>query len=84
MHVYGVVINVKQIGLLSNFKPENVEDLKNVIKVFDKLKICNGSVITKKYAEIKSKFGPQFVESNGQWRHRNCTVILNNSTNERY
>jgi len=83
MHVYGVVINIEEIGLFNNFKPEKIEDLKNVLILFDKLKICNGSVLTKKYAEIKSTFGPQFVELYGQWRHRNCTIILNNNTNKR-
>jgi len=65
-----MVINIEEIGLLSNFKLENVEDLKNIIMLFDKLKICNGSALIKKYAGIKSKFGHQFVESYGQWRHQ--------------
>lgn len=77
-----MVINIEEIGLLSNFKLENVEDLKNIIMLFDKLKFCNGSALIQKYAGIKSKFGPQFVESYGQWRYRNRTIILYNSTNE--
>lgn len=66
-----MVINIEEIGLLSTFKLENVEDLKNIIMLFDKLKICNGSALIKKYAKLnKSKFGPQFIESYGQWQHR--------------
>jgi hypothetical protein len=81
--VHGKLINIEQIGLLSNFKPENVKYLKKILMLFDKLRICNVSVLIKKYAEINSKLGTQFVESFNQWRHRNCTIILNNSTNER-
>lgn len=83
IHIYGTVINTEDIGLSSDYKPESVEDLEHVIGLLNKLQVCHGSILTSKYTEIKSTFGPQFVESYGQWRHSNCTKIIINDINGR-
>jgi len=83
IHIYGTVINTEEIGLSSDYKPESVEDLEHVIGLLNKLQVCHGSILTSKYTEIKSTFGPQFVESYGQWRHSNCTKIIINDINGR-
>lgn len=69
----------KMLGLPVGYKPKTIEDLENVIGVFESIKICKGAVISNKYPSLKSKIGPQFIESCGQWRHVKCTRILKNS-----
>lgn len=61
------MVNTEDIGLSTHYKPENVEQLENVIGLLNKLKVCHGSELTCKYTDIKSLFGPQFIESYGQW-----------------
>lgn len=84
--MYGKPVSTEDIGLSSDYKPQSVRDLENVLDIINKLQICHGSVLSSKYTEIKSTFGPQFVESLDQWRHSNCTrIIINHTTvNKRY
>lgn len=81
IHVYGKEVDMKDIGLPSN-KAKSIEELENIIKYIDKVRVCERSVSINKYKNIQSTFGSQFVQSYDHWRHINCTIILDNG-NER-
>lgn len=76
IHIYGHEINIDNIGFSFNYKPQNISDLEKVIASLNKVRVCEGLISTSKLTENKSNFGSQFIESFGQWRHKNCTRML--------
>lgn len=56
-----------------------VEDIELLLSTLDAKRICQGVTFCSLLSpDIKTSFGPQFVKSNGQLRHVNCTVTLEN------
>lgn len=78
----GKAINVSDIGIQDDLKLNSIEKIENIIKLFNQIRVCSGSGSIDKYPNVKSTFGLQFIESNRQWRHPKCTIIL--KSNERY
>jgi len=76
LQVNGRTITTDAIGLSSNYKIKNVEDLENTLIVFENTKLCQGSVSTTKCMDIKSTFGLEFVEYCGKWYHSKCINII--------
>lgn len=81
LHVYGKEMSMEDIGIPLNFDIKNVYDFEQFINMFDKIKVCKGSVSCNKHTDIKS-FDPQCVDSFDQWRHSNCLRILNEDSEE--
>lgn len=73
----GHEIVIEDIGFPLDYKIQNVKDLENILSLFDSFTVCQGSVSTAKCVDIKSTFGPQFVESLGKWYHSKCLKIIN-------
>jgi len=46
LHINGKQILTSDIGFPSNYTPKSKEELENVINLFDKIKICNGVIIS--------------------------------------
>jgi len=78
IHVNGKVISTADIGLQSNYKPNSIEEIENIIQLCDEINICQGLDLPNHYSNIKSKLR-QFEESFGRLRHFKCTAILKNN-----
>lgn len=70
-------IELSEIGLQTNITYTNsIEQVEIFSNMIDKIQLCNAAVSSMEYTDIKSLFGPQYIESNGQWRHRKCNIVL--------
>lgn len=76
IYLNNMVISSSEIELK---KIETFNDLQSHLFKLDKIKCCQGSVSYSRYPEVKSSFGIQYVESNGQWRHAKCSNIVNDN-----
>jgi len=64
-----------EIGLSDNIiKTEN--DVEDYLKNFDEIKYCNGVTPSKALFNKVSVISKNIIESDGQWRHKNCSTIL--------
>lgn len=68
---------MSEIGYSLNVQAEEYNDLENIIKKFDEVQVCHGS-ISSNSNDIQSIYGHQCVESFGMWRHVKCNIILTN------
>ncbi|KAL5239367.1 hypothetical protein ACI65C_006777 [Semiaphis heraclei] len=48
--------------------------LERALIEFDSIKVCRGI----KSENVKASFGPQFVDFNGHWKHKNCFITVKN------
>jgi len=48
----------------------------SLINKIENIKCCKGVVSSYEYPDFKNQFGPNFVETYGQWRHTNCLLVL--------
>lgn len=57
-----------------------IEDVELLLSKLDAKRTCHGVIFCSSLSpDIKTSFGPQFVNSNGQLlRHVNCSVLLEN------
>lgn len=64
-----------EIGLSDNLiKTE--DDLEDFLNIFDEIKCCDGVKPSKSLLNKASVFSQNIIESDGQWRHKNCLTIL--------
>lgn len=75
MHVYGREISVADIGF-SNSLLKIKEDLELLLDIFNKSRICNGSISANEMTAYKTYFGKQYVETCGKWFHEKCLKVL--------
>lgn len=54
----------------------NIANLQLQLTLIDKIKCCRGAIYCSDFPDIRTSFGVQYVEANGQWRHSNCTIVL--------
>lgn len=59
---------IEQNNTLTYF--QNFLDTVNIIKC------CKGTISTNQNDNIKTLFGPQYVQCNSQWHHKNCLIII--------
>lgn len=73
--MFGEVFDVS--NFLNTNEPKSLDDFKNILSAFDKLKVCQGLNIKNEYKILKTNFGPdELKELYGRFRHTNCTKII--------
>lgn len=83
LYIYGKKIEISEIGYSLDMQVETYNDLENIIKTFDEVQVCHGSMLSN-LNDVQSTYGHQFVESFGTWRHiKCCTILTNDNTRER-
>lgn len=78
IHAVGKHINDSEFGLdINNMRL--IEDVDLLLSKLDAKRTCQGVLFCSSLSpDIKTSFGPQYVNSKGQLRHVNCTVLLEN------
>lgn len=74
LHINGKEVTPFDIGL-NDIRVKNIEDLNLYLYSLDKVRFCHGAVSTTQYPDVRTSFGVQYVESNGQWQHNKCFVV---------
>lgn len=72
-YINGTQIKASDVGIKDSCLTLSLE---YILIEFDKVKVCHGVQPNKNM----SSFGPQFVESNGHWKHSNCLNIVTAGT----
>jgi len=68
---------------LSNMQIETYENIEGLIRTFDKINICHGSM-SSNLSDIKLSYGHQKIETFGVIKHLKCSTILtDNKSGER-
>lgn len=81
LHINGKIVSLLDIGITSINEIQNTEDFIALVNKIQNIKCCKGAVSSYEYPDVKDSFGPNLVETHGQWRHKNCLTIL--PTNDR-
>jgi len=66
-------------NILSICELKTVEDLENMLSIFENLKVCPGLINKRDFQKVKSTFNPdQYIETLERFRHSQCTKIASN------
>lgn len=57
----------------------SIENIQEIINIFDSVNICYGAVLASKYPHIKASFGYQYQYENGYWKHSECLKIISDN-----
>lgn len=68
-------MNTVDLGLNVE-KIKSIQDLQDLLKTINDIKCCQGVISS---TDIRSLFGPQYIESYGSWRHIKCLTVLDNT-----
>lgn len=73
-------VNEKELALLEIGLSDNVikteDDVEDLLNIFDEIKCCEGVTPSKALLNKISVFSQNIIESDGLWRHKNCSTIL--------
>lgn len=75
IHLNGKEILLSDIGL-NNTINNSIEYVQLLLNTLENIKCCRGAGSSNKYSNIKSSLGSQYIETNGQWRHKQCCTII--------
>ncbi|KAL5244611.1 hypothetical protein ACI65C_012021 [Semiaphis heraclei] len=69
------IVTPHEIGL-KNSQQKNLIEFKSLFNEFDKIKCCQGAFSSTENKDIRASYGPQYIESCGQWRHIQCSSVI--------
>ncbi|KAL5240713.1 hypothetical protein ACI65C_008123 [Semiaphis heraclei] len=72
------IVTPHEIGL-KNSQQKNLIEFQSLFNEFDKIKCCQGAFSSTENKDIRASYGPQYIESCGQWRHIQCSSVLKNA-----